>query len=84
MHRAIDAFWNAYSHSRGFNRSESAENLLRAVGYSAARLIQTAYEQMQHSSILTSNVVCFLQLSFNILTRPHEASVQLLGLPTKV
>lgn len=84
MHRAIHAFWKTYSHGRGFDRIKTAENLLRAVRYSAARLIQTAYEQMQHSSTLTGNVVCLLQLSFNILQRPHEAAVQLLGLSAEV
>ena len=84
MHRAIRAFWRTYSHRRGFDPTETAENLLRAIRYSAARLIQTAYEQMQHSSTLTGNVVCLLQLSCNILQRPHEAVVQLLGLPTEI
>jgi len=35
---------------------------------------------MQHSSVLTGNVVCLLQLSFNVLQRPREAAAQLLGL----
>lgn len=66
---------------RGFDRAESAESLLRAVRYGAARLIQTAFEQTQRSAALTGNVVCLLHLSFNILQRPHEAAAQLLGLP---
>jgi serine/threonine protein kinase len=84
MHNAIRAFWNAYTQGRKFNHGESAQSLLRAVQYGAARLIQTAFEQMQHSATLTGNVVCLLQLSFNILQRPREAAVQLLGLPTGV
>jgi hypothetical protein len=84
MHGPIRAFWSAYTQGREFDRAQSAEFLLRAVRYGAARLIQTAFEQMQRSSTLTGNVVCLLQLSFNILQRPHEAAAQLLGLPNEV
>ena len=80
MHRAIRVFWHTYARGREFDRAGSAESLLRAVRYGAARLIQTAFEQMQHSSVLTGNVVCLLQLSFNVLQRPREAAAQLLGL----
>jgi hypothetical protein len=83
MHGAIRAFWSAYTQGRNFDRAEAAECLLRAVRYGAARLIQTAFEQMQRSSTLTGNVVCLLQLSFNILQRPQEAAAQLLGLPSE-
>ena len=78
---AIRSFWNAYVKERNFNASETEEHLVRAVKYSAARLIQTCYEQMQYSPTLTGNVVCMLQLSSNILQRPGEAIVHLLGLP---
>ena len=78
---AIRSFWNAYAKERNFNAFEAGEHLVRAVKYSAARLIQTSYEQMQHSPTLTGNVVCMLQLSLNILQRPGEAIVHLLGLP---
>jgi aminoglycoside phosphotransferase (APT) family kinase protein len=83
MLNSIHAFWSAYSRGRGFNRGESAQNLLRVIQFAAARLIQTAYERMQHSSTLSGEVVCLLQLSLNILQRPHEAAVQLLGLSTE-
>jgi hypothetical protein len=78
---AIRSFWNAYAKGRNFNASEAEEHLVRAVKYSAARLIQSSYEQMQYSPTLTGNVVCMLQLSLNVLQRPGEAIVHLLGLP---
>jgi hypothetical protein len=55
--------------------------LLRAVKYGAARLVQIGFEQMQTSMQLTGPIVCLLQLSLNILRRPHEAAVYLLGIP---
>jgi hypothetical protein len=78
---AIRSFWNAYAKGRNLNVSEAKEHLVRAVKYGAARLIQSSYEQTQYSSRLTGNVVCMLQLSLNILQRPGEAIVHLLGLP---
>ncbi len=56
---------------------------MRATRYAAARLIQTGFEQMQHSTHLTGNLVCLLQLSLNIMSRPQEAMVQLLGISRK-
>ena len=84
MLNSIRAFWSAYRRGRRFDRVESANNLLRAVQFGAARLIQTAFERMQHSSTLSGEVVCLLQLSLNILQRPHEAAAQLLGLSTEI
>lgn len=83
MQPAIQAYWRAYASGMNFNTVESEEHLLRAVRYGAARLIQTAYEQMQHASSLTGNMICLLQLSLNILQKPHEAIAHLLGLSLK-
>jgi len=58
-------------------------SLLRSVRYGAARLVQTAFEQMHTSMQLTGNIVCFLQLSLNILQRQEEAAAQLLGIPLR-
>ena len=80
MHPAIREFWEAYRKGRGFSRTESEDFVLSALRFGAARLLQAAFEQMQSSTVLTGNVVCLLQLSFNILQRPREALVQLLGL----
>jgi aminoglycoside phosphotransferase (APT) family kinase protein len=81
MQPAIRSFWQSYVRTMVLDAVNSDEWLLRAVKYGAARLVQTAYEQMQMSIHLTGNVVCLLQLSLNILQRPREAMVHLLGLP---
>lgn len=80
MHPVIREFWEAYREGRGLSRAESDNFVLRALRFGAARLLQTAFEQMQSSTVLTGNVVCLLQLSINILERPSEALVHLLGL----
>jgi Phosphotransferase enzyme family len=81
MQPAIRAYWQAYVQGMGLDRATSKEWLLRAVKYSAARLIQTAFEHLQMSIHLTSNLVCLLQLSLNIMQRPYEAIAHLLGIP---
>jgi hypothetical protein len=83
MQPAIRAFWHAYVRGTGLDSAKSEESLLRAVKYAAARLIQTGFEQMQHSTQLTGNLVCLLQLSLNIMQRPREAIAHLLGISLK-
>jgi thiamine kinase-like enzyme len=81
MQPAIRSFWQAYVRGMELDDATSTQWLLRAVKYAGARLIQTAFEQMQMSMQLTGNAVCLLQLSLNIMWRPQEAIVQLLGIP---
>jgi hypothetical protein len=81
MQPAISAFWQAYVQRMQLDGTTSSQRLLRAVKYGAARLVQTAFEQMQMSIQLMGNTVCLLQLSLNILRRPQEAIVHLLGIP---
>jgi hypothetical protein len=77
------AFWSAYTRRMQLDPTTADEWLIRSTRYAAVRLIQTAYEQGQSASRLTGNTVCLLQLSFNILSRPEDAAVGLLGIPTR-
>ncbi len=81
MQPAIRSFWQSYVQRMELNTPTSHEWLMRAVRYGAARLIQTAFEQMQMSMSLTGNIVCLLQLSLNIMHQTHEAIIYLLGIP---
>lgn len=81
MQPALRAFWLSYARTMHLDAAMAGEWLIRATKYAAARLVQTAYEQMQMSLQLTGNIICFLQLSLNILRRPEEAVTQLLGIP---
>jgi hypothetical protein len=80
MRPAIGAFWRRYRTAMDLDAATAECWLVRCVAYSGARLLQTAFEQMQMSSSLTSNVVCMLQLGLNVLRRPDVAASQLLGL----
>jgi aminoglycoside phosphotransferase (APT) family kinase protein len=81
MQPAIQAFWRTYASARGLEASANRTALFRSARYAAARLVQAAYEQMQMTTQLTSTAILMLQLSVNIIRRPHEAIVHLLGVP---
>lgn len=76
----VRSFWRAYSKSMGL-RPAAVAFLLRAVRFSAVRLVQSAWEQTNRARELTGNTVGLLQLSLNILRRPGEAAALLLGCP---
>jgi aminoglycoside phosphotransferase len=79
MRPAIRSFWDSYVHTRGLDRVAAHASLLRAIEYSAARLVQSAFEHSQVSYELGSGAAGAVQLSVNILRRPLEAGVHLLG-----
>ena len=78
---AMGRFWQAYAAQMGLDGRAARDALLRSVCYAAARLVQTAFEQGQGAVQLTGNALCFLQVSLNMLQRPEEAAVHLLGIP---
>jgi hypothetical protein len=81
MQPAMRAFWSSYVCHMGLNNATADAWLLRSTELAAARVLQTAFEQMQMSAQITGTTVLFLQLSFNMLRRPYEALVHLLGIP---
>jgi len=77
---AVRAFWTAYVKRACIPASELTSWIERTTGFAAIRLVQTAFEQLQIEGALTTRAVFHLQLSANIVARPLEAAVQLLGL----
>jgi aminoglycoside phosphotransferase (APT) family kinase protein len=80
MRPALAAFWSAYSAAAGLDATTSDRRLVRSVRFAAARLLQTASEQTQYSPQLTGTTLCLAQVAANVLGRPHEAAVRLLGI----
>ena len=80
MKPALTACWNSYADARRLDRPARRPELLRAVEFAGARLVQTAFESAQMMQQLTSAIVLHLQLALNILQRPETAATQLLGL----
>jgi aminoglycoside phosphotransferase (APT) family kinase protein len=81
MRPALAACWTAYADVLGLVGSDAHDRLRHAIRCAAARLLQTGIEYTQFSLQLTSNAICLLQLSLNVLTRPEDAAQMLLGLP---
>ena len=81
MKPALASCWIAYADARGFAPAAAAAELVRAVRFAGARLVQTAFEAAQMTQQLTSALILHLQLALNILTRAEEATTALLGIP---
>ena len=80
MQPAMADCWSAYRRRADLDRLGVAEWLSAAVSYAGARLVQTAFEAAQVATQLDSSMVLHLQLASNILGRPREAAVHLLGI----
>jgi hypothetical protein len=81
MQPAMRAFWRAYVMRMDLDSTRAARCLQRAARYAATRLLQTAYERTYGAAHVTPDAVCLLQMSLNILQRPEEAVMHLLGIP---
>lgn len=80
MQPAMANCWSAYRKRAGLDRPAGTQWLSAAVSYAGARLVQTAFEVAQVATHLDSSMVLHLQLASNILGRPREAAVHLLGI----
>lgn len=77
---ALRTIWTSYRKERCLMGTAAAEFLLRAIRYSAARLIHVATERTRLAPELMSTIAYQLQLSWNILRDPKHACSQLLNL----
>lgn len=77
---ALRAFWRGYRTAAGLGVEEGNAVLGRAVPFSAARLIQSAYELAHDAAVLPALSVFLLQISANLLSDPETGQVQLYGL----
>jgi hypothetical protein len=77
----LRAVWLGYKQSAGLTPDEADAVLARAVAFSGARLVQTAYEVAQVSNVMPAQAVLLLQVSANLLADPESAQVQFYGIP---
>lgn len=80
MQPAIRGAWDAYRRESGFSNTEARAFLDRAVRYSAARIVQTAFELAGNMAALPAPAVLGLQVAANILADPARARADLYGL----
>jgi len=78
MRPTISEFWSGYSSELP---TDTAEHLLeRAVQFSGARLLQTAFELTQFERYVGAAALHLLQVALNLLQSPPEAGIRMLGL----
>lgn len=80
MQAGMRSCWQAYVEQLGLDGSTANRWLLRTVRFAAARLLQAAFEAAQMSDRLTGSSVLHAQLTANMLERPRETAVHLLGI----
>jgi Ser/Thr protein kinase RdoA (MazF antagonist) len=79
MNPAIRAFVRSYVKQRRLSSDDARDLIELSVRYACVRLIQSAFEQVQDSSALTSAAVLMLQLAKNGMRDPAALEQQLLG-----
>lgn len=80
LQSSLRAMWRGYRTAAGLDGDAANELLMRAVRFSAGRMIQTAYELGAAAPRLPPLSVILLQISSNLLADPEEGQVRLYGL----
>jgi Ser/Thr protein kinase RdoA (MazF antagonist) len=78
---AIRSFWRGYLAAADLSCNHAEQLLQRGVEFSAARMIQTAYEVSYQLPVLSPRSVLLLQISANLLAEPERGRFQLYGIP---
>jgi len=81
VRNATRALWFSYRAEAGLDVDSANEFLLRAVRFSAARLIQSAFERLYNMDRLAGPPVLLLQMSANLLAEPARGQLHLYGIP---
>lgn len=76
----IRALWGGYRDVREFAPADAQAMLMRAIRFSGARLIQSAYEMAVNLQSLPAASVLMLQVGANIFADPDNAREHLYGL----
>jgi Phosphotransferase enzyme family len=77
----LRSFWQGYRQTAGLTADLENATLLRAVAFSGARLVQTAYEVAQASQTMPAPSVLLLQVSANLLADADSAQLEFYGIP---
>lgn len=80
LQSAIRMLWRGYRTTADLKPDDAEDLLRRAVQYSAARLIQSAYEMAMNAPVLPISSVLMLQVSANILADPRTGQTQFYGI----
>jgi Ser/Thr protein kinase RdoA (MazF antagonist) len=73
-------FWKGYTAASGLADSRREQALRNTMRYTAARLLQLAYEHLQGYADLTVHAVSHAQLSENLMRLPMEGAARISGI----
>jgi thiamine kinase-like enzyme len=76
----IQQFWKQYVVQAHIPLPQQYTLLLKVVNFTALKLIHTCFEATPYMQTLQPNAVKLLQIAYNILKSPENASVHLLGI----
>ncbi len=80
VQHASSELWSSYALHQGFNASEQADFLARAIPFAGLKLVQSALEMVQRAPRWDFRAVSSLQVGANIMSQPEAAGRTLLGL----
>jgi thiamine kinase-like enzyme len=83
MQASVRSFWRSYVRHTDVSSTHSDEWILRATRYAAAQLVLATLARLESAMQMNRRAVFHLQLAQNILQRPDEALVSVLGIPYK-
>jgi thiamine kinase-like enzyme len=80
---SLRSFWIQYARCMTLEDSKSDQFLLRAVKFSALRLLVMAFEMSPALSSLNTYILALVQVGMNILAQPEKAAVELFGVASR-
>ncbi len=80
LYPMFKSLWHGYLEAAGPGTPDASALLRRAVLYSGARLVQTAWEHCRHLERMSSLSVLLVQLSVHLLADPERAANELYSL----
>lgn len=75
-----DSFWRAYVRARGLDERDAAALLERSARFAGARLVQSAYEHTQETTVLSERVARLVSLAADLLVSDRADARAQLGL----
>jgi aminoglycoside phosphotransferase (APT) family kinase protein len=77
--RAPATFWSAYARARGLGAPVAARLLVRSVRFAGARLVQSAYEHTQETTVLDERIERVVALARDLLLADDHVARAALG-----
>jgi thiamine kinase-like enzyme len=71
----VKVFWETYAKQKNYSKAEYKSKLLKTLKYTAARMIQTAFENNKSGNQITNNSLKTIQFCDNLLTHTEKIAM---------